>query len=521
MHSNFKALIPLFISCFVLLLANGLINVLLPIRMSLDGASVDTIGLVLSLYFVGMLLGALLSINLIKRAGHIRVFAGCVALAAISILICSLYLEPTLWGFMRIVIGFCNACAFTAMESWLSSSSTKETRGKTLAVYNAVWLGGLFGGQFFMNLASPQEATLFVIAGILLCAAVIPLVMSHHPGPVIEDVSAMSLRQLYTISPLGVVSCLISGMIYSASFNLLPVFASEYGIVGFNLSLYVGTAIFGAFILQFPVGYLSDRYDRRTVLLSILAVSALVDLTIPEFASVGNLIGVFVATSITCGIIACTYPLSISEAFDKLHHNEMVAGMGGMILVFSLGGIIGPYTVSLTMNTFGGNFLFYFLAFIQFILAVFVVYRISKRKALPPDEQDSFVMQGSAFPSIIELDPRIGYIETIPPDCAEMKTTLSVAKTNPSAAIKLVQAITKTDPNLGLNIAKALVVIPSIDALRLYAIMKDTIPDQITDITRELAIAKPEIAYEILNEFAESNPMEVESLAAEIGKKSS
>lgn len=258
MHSTFRTLFPLFVSCFVLLLANGLINVLLPVRMGLDGAGIDTIGMVLSLYFVGMLLGALLSINLIKRAGHIRVFAGCVALGAISILICSLYSDSILWGAMRVVTGFCNACAFTAMESWLSSSSSKETRGKTLAVYNAVWLGGLFGGQFFMNLASPQDTTLFVIAGILLCVAVIPLVLSRHPGPLVEEVSAMSLRALYKVSPLGVVSCLVSGMIYSASFNLLPVFASEYNIIDFELSLYVGTAIFGAFILQFPVGYLSD-----------------------------------------------------------------------------------------------------------------------------------------------------------------------------------------------------------------------------------------------------------------------
>jgi MFS family permease len=518
MHSTFKTLFPLFISCFVLLLANGLINVLLPVRMGLDGAGIDTIGMVLSLYFVGMLLGALLSINLIKRAGHIRVFAGCVALGAISILICSLYSDSILWGAMRVVTGFCNACAFTAMESWLSSSSSKETRGKTLAVYNAVWLGGLFGGQFFMNLASPQDTTLFVIAGILLCVAVIPLVLSRHPGPLVEEVSAMSLRALYKVSPLGVVSCLVSGMIYSASFNLLPVFASEYNIIDFELSLYVGTAIFGAFILQFPVGYLSDRYDRRTVLLIILIISALVDLTIPGFAAAGNLFGVFSATAITCGIIACTYPLSMSEAFDKLRQNQMVAAMGGMIFAFAMGGIIGPYAASLVMDTLGSVFLFYFLALSQLLLAGFVVYRMKMRQALPIAEQESFVMQGAEAFSAIDLDPRTEFIAPKQPLSAEEEATLSIAESNPAAAVKMTQAIAKYDPTMGLDIVGVVATTESVNVLRLHEAMKETIPEQIQDVTRVLIAAQPQLANELVLQLAKWYPEHVVQMAMDIGR---
>ena len=518
MHSTFRTLFPLFVSCIVLLLANGLINVLLPVRMGLDGAGIDTIGMVLSLYFVGMLLGALLSINLIKRAGHIRVFAGCVALGAISILICSLYSDSILWGAMRVVTGFCNACAFTAMESWLSSSSSKETRGKTLAVYNAVWLGGLFGGQFFMNLASPQDTTLFVIAGILLCVAVIPLVLSRHPGPLVEEVSAMSLRALYKVSPLGVVSCLVSGMIYSASFNLLPVFASEYNIIDFELSLYVGTAIFGAFILQFPVGYLSDRYDRRTVLLIILIISALVDLTIPGFAAAGNLFGVFSATAITCGIIACTYPLSMSEAFDKLRQNQMVAAMGGMIFAFAMGGIIGPYAASLVMDTLGSVFLFYFLALSQLLLAGFVVYRMKMRQALPIAEQESFVMQGAEAFSAIDLDPRTEFIAPKQPLSAEEEATLSIAESNPAAAVKMTQAIAKYDPTMGLDIVGAVATTESVNVLRLHEVMKETIPEQIQDVTRVLIAAQPQLANELVLQLAKWYPEHVVQMAMDIGR---
>ena len=346
----------------------------------------------------------------------------------------------------------------------------------------------------------------------------IPLVLSRHPGPLVEEVSAMSLRALYKVSPLGVVSCLVSGMIYSASFNLLPVFASEYNIIDFELSLYVGTAIFGAFILQFPVGYLSDRYDRRTVLLIILIISALVDLTIPGFAAAGNLFGVFSATAITCGIIACTYPLSMSEAFDKLRQNQMVAAMGGMIFAFAMGGIIGPYAASLVMDTLGSVFLFYFLALSQFLLAGFVVYRMKMRQALPIAEQESFVMQGAEACSAIDLDPRTEFIAPKQPLSAEEEATLSIAESNPAAAVKMTQAIAKYDPTMGLDIVGAVATTESVNVLRLHEVMKETIPEQIQDVTRVLIAAQPQQAYDLVLQLATWYPEHVVQMAMDIGR---
>jgi len=406
MRQLIHSLIPLFVSCFILLLGNGLINVLIPVRMGLEGTSADTIGLVLSLYFVGLLLGALYSIKLVKRAGHVRMFAGCVALGAISILACTFSPDTITYGVMRIILGFCNACAFTAMESWLSGSSTKQTRGKVLAMYNAVVLSGLFGGQFFMNVTTALDSTLFVLAGMLFCGALIPIVLSRHPGPVVDNVQIMSIKTIFKRSPLGIICCLVSGVIYSALFSLLPVFAKAYAITDFSLSLYMGAAIFGAFILQFPVGYLSDKFDRRTVLLILLVVSGCADFFVILFASNQSIVLLYVATGLTSGIIACTYPMSISETFDKLKQHEMVSAMGCLILAFAIGGIVGPYTTSLLMTGFGHNMLFYFIALIQGGLAVFVMIRMRARPALPVEEQEQFVMQGTAISSVSELDPR-------------------------------------------------------------------------------------------------------------------
>lgn len=518
MRTTFLPLISLFISCFILLLGNGLINILLPVRMGLDGTGTDVIGLIVSLYFSGLLLGALFSINLIKRAGHIRMFAGCVALGAVSILICSLYADSWLWGAMRVVLGFCNACAFTAMESWLSSSATKETRGKVLGVYNCVVLGGLFCGQFFMNLANPQDPTLFVIAGIILCAAMIPLVLSKLPGPVLEDVGTMSLFRLYKTSPLGVVCCLVSGLMYSSLFNLLPVFAADYNIINFDLSLYMGAAITGAFLLQFPVGYLSDRFDRRSVLLCLLIISAVVDVSVSLFASVNILSGVFIGTAITSGIIACTYPLSISEAFDKLRQSDMVAAMGSLIVAFAIGGILGPYAVSIVMSAFGSIALFYFMASIQLLLAGFVVYRMTVRQALPIADQEDFVMQSGGVASVIDFDPRTEYIEAEPELAAEVEMTVAVAETDPGAAVNMAKAVAKNDPAMAVDIAGAIASSQEVDVLRLYEVMKETIPNQILDVTRALVTATPDLGYELVQKLAEWYPDQVVEIAAEIGR---
>jgi MFS family permease len=515
---TFNSLAALFISCFILLLGNGLINVLLPVRMGLDGSDTTAIGVVLSLYYAGMLLGAIYSKNLISRAGHVRMFAGCAAIAAVSILLCSLYSNPLLWGVMRFIIGFCNASAFTAMESWLSESSTKDNRGKVLAMYNAVVLAGLFGGQFFMNVANPIDTTLFVIAGMLICASIVPIVLSKKSGPAIGEVTPMPLHKLYLISPLGVVCCLAAGITYSALFNLLPVFAGHYGITDFNLSLYIGSAIFGAFILQFPVGYLSDRFDRRSVLLCLLLISASASLLVINLISSGYMFALFVATATTGGIVACTYPLSIAEAFDRLRQSEMVAAMGSLILAFSLGGILGPFTASIAMSEFGVDALFYYLAIVQLLLMGFVVWRMNARHALPVAEQEHFVMQGAVMSSSIELDPRSEYIEQERPLSMEAKTAISVAEIDPIAAISIARAMTLKNSELGIEVAAAVATVEKTDVLKLYEMMQQTIPRQIQAVTLAIVTARPDLAYALVTQLAQWQPNEMIQVAAEIGQ---
>jgi len=518
MKTTLISLISLFTSCFILFFANGLINVLLPVRMGLEQMNTGTIGLVLSLYFVGMLAGAIYSKNLINQSGHIRMFAGCVALSAVSILICSLYTDPFLWAAMRVLLGFCNACAFTAMESWLSDAATKDNRGKLLSVYHGTALFGLFSGQFLMNAADPNSSILFVLAGIFLCMAVIPVSLSRHKGPIVEDVEAISIAKLTRISPLGVVTCITGSAAYASMFNLLPIFAKDYNIIEFNLSIYMGLAILGAFMMQFPIGYLSDKFDRRSVLLAMLSGSVVVGLTVPSAASLGLAWPLIVTTMLTGGILACLYPVSVSEALDKLKQNEMVAAMSTMILIGALGGVIGPYSASLLMNAFGSGALFYFIATLEIALAAFVVYRMGARKALPISDQESYVMQSSMTATAPELDPRTQYQEPRYELSDQARTAQELAELDPAAAVKMARAIAIDNPEKGVEVATAVATVEGIDVLRLYEVMKEAAPFDMPQITQAIVTTKPELAYELVSKLAHWYPTQVVSVARDISE---
>jgi MFS family permease len=485
--------------------------------MQVNGLQTDTIGLIISIYFVGMLLGAMYSKNLIKKVGHIRMFSGSVAAVAVSVLICGLNNDIVVWSSARLIAGFCTACTYAAMESWLSESATKETRGRVLAIYNATVIAGLFSGQLFIGFFDLVSNDLFIIAGIIFAIALIPIALSKISAPEIIDVPSMSLFKLYKLSPLGVVTCLTAGVTYVAIMNLLPVVGQHYGFESFTISLYIGIAILGGFLLQFPIGYLSDRYDRRTILFYLLIISATADIIASLLNPANGLWPIFLATTITSGIISCLYPISISQTFDQLKQGEMVAAMGSMIMAFAIGGVIGPFAVSLLMNTFGNGTLFYCLAAVQLLLAVFVMYRMKVSEALPIEDQESFVMQTAAMAAPADLDPRTEYVDYSAPSI-EAETVSNFAETNPRDAISLVRAIAIANPQLAEEVVAAVVSVEGIDVLRLYQVMSEAVPNKVLDVTRAIVIEKPELAEVLIKKLTAWYPEQVVPVAIEIGR---
>lgn len=500
-------MISLLFSGFLLMLGHGLTGILLPVRMEQEMMDTETIGLVLSLFAVGFLLGGVYSRALIMRAGHIRMFAACGALASISVLLSGLFPDPYTLGAMRILMGFCLACANATIDSWLSDSASEETRGRILATNQVVLMAALVSGQFMLNIAPTTGTTLFMAAAIIFSLSVVPLAMTRRRSPSVEDVASMSLRTAFRYSPLGIVTCFFCGLLYASLLNLLPLFAKSHGLVDFDLTLFMGAALFGAFVLQFPVGYLSDRFDRRTVLLGLLLIAGGSSMATPLMISEGMLTLTMVLVAINTGILACLYPLSISETFDKVQKKDLVAAMGALLIAYALGSMVGPYAASVVMQKLNNDALFLFIAVSQAALLLFVIHRMSVRVALPVEDQENYVLQSAMTAAVVtDLDPRTEYQETEQPLTQEAEVAVEVAKTDPGAAVRMAQALAEESPEQAANISAAIAGLDSIDAIRLYDAMYDVAPERSLEIAEAIAINSPELATDLVRWTVESQP---------------
>jgi MFS family permease len=500
-----KPFILLLTSGFLLMLGYGLSNILLPVRMQSDGVSLNDIGLVLSMLSVGFLFGAYYSRVLLQRVGHIRIFAMCGSLTSVAILLSGLYPEPYTLAAMRVITGFCIACTNATLDSWLSHSANEKNRGRILSINQMMIMTALFSGQFLLNIAPINDNTLFVICGILFSLSITPIVISRQKGPHIEDSQSMSLITVFKLSPLGVVSCFYCGVLYAGLMNMLPIFASQNGITGFDLSIFMGSAISGAIILQFPIAYLSDHFDRRKVMLFMVSTLILLCLAVPFLIAIDMFKLTLITIAIITGLVACLYPMSMSETFDKVLKDQILAAMSSLLLIYALGSILGPYIASLVMENFGSNALFGFMNVVALTLLVFIIIRMKLRQALPLDEQDSFVMQ---TPSgvVSELDPRTHYSEAQFESTKEVEVAISLARKNPSAAVNMVKALVLRDPKNASNLAAALSTIEAIDIGKLYAAITSAAPEMSIHIAEALTNASPEQADQLVDWITSQYP---------------
>ena len=492
-------------SGFLLMLGYGLSNILLPVRMQSDGVSLNNMGLVLSMLSVGFLFGAYYSRMLLQRVGHIRIFAMCGSLTSVAILISGLYPEPLMLAGMRVITGFCIACTNATLDSWLSHSATEKNRGRILSINQMMIMTALFSGQFLLNVAPIDDITLFIICGILFSLSITPIVISRQKGPQIEDSQSMSIMTVFKLSPLGVVSSFYCGILYAGLMNMLPIFASQNGITDLDLSIFMGSAISGAIILQFPIAYLSDNFDRRKVMLFMVATLMALCLFVPFLMSADMFKLTLFAIALITGLVACLYPMSMSETFDTVLKDQILSAMSSLLLIYALGSILGPYLASLMMNTFGSSALFSFMNIVALTLLIFIIVRMKLQQALPLNEQESFVMQ---TPSgvVSELDPRTQYAEAQFEATPEVEVAISLASKNPSAAVNMVKALVFRDPNNASNLAAALSTIDAIDIGRLYAAITSAAPQMSIHIAEALTNASPEQADQLVDWITSEYP---------------
>ena len=382
----------------LMMIGNGLQASLVGLRATLEGFSTTTTGLIMSGYYVGFLLGSILTPLALRRVGHVRVFAALAALGSIAALVHAVFVEPVSWTFMRILTGLCFAGLYVVAESWLNDRATNETRGQLLSVYVVISLGGMGAGQLLLNVASVGGFELFILASVLLSVAVVPILLSAGPTPTFTAASGIGLRRLYSISPLGVIGTMGTGLANSVLVGMGAVYGDRAGLSAAQISLFMGAMFLGGVFLVWPIGRLSDRFDRRliiTLVTFLASVAALGSIVISGLSE----IGLFVFVGLLGGLSLPLYSLCIAHANDHLEPSQMVGASASLVLVMGIGASLGPLTAGAVMTAVGANGYFWCLALVHGAIGVFALYRMTIRSAVPLDDQAPFVpMTSQASP---------------------------------------------------------------------------------------------------------------------------
>ncbi|WP_169569055.1 MFS transporter [Sneathiella limimaris] len=391
MTEALKSCWPLLLGIGLMMLGNGLQGSLLGVRASIEGFPTAITGLIMSAYYMGFLFGSIITPKILASVGHVRVFAALASLASTAALIHAVFADPYVWGVFRLLTGFSFAGLYIVSESWLNDTATNETRGSILSIYMVITFGGMAGGQILLNSYDPASFQLFVIVSVLVSLALIPSALSASPMPNMEAPDNLGIRQLYAISPLGVVSALVVGIAHGGFYSMAAVYGSLIGLSVGQISIFISAAVVGGALLQMPIGRLSDFMDRRKVLLMTAAVSLALCLVLLELQTWDNKLWFMGGAMLFGGFCFPLYSLCLAHTNDHLQPNQMVAASSGLLLVNGVGAIAGPIGVSLLMGAVGSWMFFVFMGGACSIIVIFAIYRMSVKEAVPLDDQNDFV----------------------------------------------------------------------------------------------------------------------------------
>lgn len=402
MLALFMSITALLASTSVLMVGSGLLGTLLSVRMTVEGFDTSVTGLVMAAYFLGLMLGALGAGGAIRRAGHIRAFAAFAAVVTASTLLHALWVDPVFWGVLRVVSGFSLAGLYMVIESWLNERGQGAARGRLFSLYQIASYLGLGMGQFLLPLRPVETPDLFVINAIFLALCLVPVAMTRslHPTPPARN--RMALRAVLTGSPLGVLVCLGAGVVNGAAFALAPVFVIAHAGVQ-SVSAFMGAMVLGGMLLQYPIGHLSDVFDRRLLIVlvnvALLGVSAAVLWAAGEgvvvLAAIGTLYG---------GLTFTLYPLAVAHINDRVQADSFVGVAAALLFIWGLGAVIGPAAIGWFMGWFGPNGLLLCVGVAAAVMALATI--ILRGEAVPSEEQSAFVGMSRTTNAITALDPR-------------------------------------------------------------------------------------------------------------------
>lgn len=401
MFKVFLASWALLLGMMLLMLGNGIQGTLLGIRGSIEGFATWQMSVVMSAYFAGFLLGSQIAPGMIQRVGHVRVFAALGSMVSAVLVLYAAAPDWMVWSGLRVVIGFCFAGVYVTAESWLNNAATNETRGQTLSLYMIVQMVGIIAAQGLLNLADPGGYDLFVIASVLVSLAFTPILLSISPAPGFSTAKSMGLMKLFRTSPLGCVGIFIMGGVYSALFGMAAVWGALVGLSVLEISTFVASIYLGGLLFQYPIGALSDRMDRRQLIIGVAGLCALaalmgaaLNLPFAMLLGVALLIG---------GLANPLYSLLLAHTNDFLQADDMAGASGGLLFMNGIGAVAGPLVLGWMIDVVGPPGFFLFIAILCALLVAYGMWRMTRRAAPEVADQGSYTpLTPSA--SVVTLD---------------------------------------------------------------------------------------------------------------------
>ncbi|WP_336968816.1 MFS transporter [Sphingobium aromaticiconvertens] len=402
MLSSLLPVRSLLVAIFILMGGSGFLSTLIGLRLEKGGSGTLMIGAVATAYFAGLTVGALRAGLVVHRVGHIRAFAAFVSLLSASTLAYALLQHVLFWASLRFIDGLCVAGVFICLESWLNERAEPQTRGSILAGYMIALYSGQALGQFLLNVGG-TPAIPFLLASILVSLAVIPVVLTRIAAPLPGQDAPCSMRQLYISSPLGFIGAMTTGLMLGAFYGLAAVHVRRLGLDLAQTASFMSVVILGGVALQWPLGRLSDRFDRRRVIVASFGATMMASLGLTVTDGMGAQLlalgGVF------GGLSFALYPLCVAHTNDRLAPAERVAASGGLVLLYSIGAALGPTGAATAMTVFGSGGLFLFIALCAAGTLTFGLWRQASSDPVPSDSQQNYQILPRTTPIAALLDP--------------------------------------------------------------------------------------------------------------------
>lgn len=406
MRSTIFSVSALLSATALLFLGSGLYGTLLAIRATGEGFSSPVIGVVMASYYLGFLTGCLQCHRLIQGVGHIRTYAALTAIASAATLAHALLVDPVAWSVLRGIVGFCLAGLYMTIESWLNEKATVESRGRIFAVYMMVNLGALGVGQLLLFAADTKSFALFAGTSILISLAAVPISLTSRTPPPLGRSEPLGLAELWRISPLALIACAGVGLAQGAFWSLTPVFTFAAGLSVNGTALFMALVVFGGLILQWPIGWISDRRDRRSIITIVCGLTGILAASV-AFAGGRNWAVPLYALAVFYGGVSFTvYSLAVSHANDHATATGIVSLSARLLLVYAFGAVTGPLLTGLLIDLTSAAALFGFIAVTYLAVSAFGVWRLTRPPRPLTGEQSPFVPLSRAGVLAGELDPR-------------------------------------------------------------------------------------------------------------------